>query len=309
MRASALTRAQTAQIRGVVYLPSNAVNPTQMWQDFDRETIERELGYAEALGLNSIRVFLQYLVYEHDDAAFRERFADLLRLAGEKGLSVIPVLFDDCWLPEPVLGEQAPEARPGRHNPYWQASPGSRRLGLEFRAALRRYVEDLLGTFGDDRRIVAWDLYNEPLSREPSLALLRDVFDWARRANPRQPLTACWAGTLLSDFTSIHFYVSPTREPEEARRTIESAASYGPPVVATEALGRPDHGEVHEVLPLFARHGIGWYLWELMIGADQTRYQWPGEPPRDDVVFQGLLYPDGTPYRIDETELIRAQAG
>src|SRR5262249_1631442 len=139
--------------------------------------------------------------------------------------------------------------------------------------------------------------------------LLRYVLDWARRANPRQRLAACWAGTLLSDFTSIHFYVSPTREPEEARRTIESAASYGPPVVATEALGRPDHGEVHEVLPLFARHGIGWYLWELMIGADPTRYQWPGEPPPDARGFQRPLYAHGTPYRVDETELIRGQAG
>ena len=27
--------------------------------------------------------------------------------------------------------------------------------------------------------------------------------------------------------------------------------------------------------PLFSENGIGWYLWELMIRADQTRYQWP----------------------------------
>lgn len=293
------------QIRGAVYLPSNAVNPTQMWQDFDRATIERELGYAEALGLNSIRVFLQYLIYEHDAVVFRERFADLLELAAEKRLSVMPVLFDDCWLPEPMLGEQAPGARPRRHNPYWQASPGRTRQALEFRPALERYVDDLLATFAKDRRIVAWDLYNEPLSREPSLALLRDVFGWARRARPAQPLTACWAGTLLSDFTSIHFYVSPAHEPDGAQRTIEAAVSFGRPVVATEALGRPNHGEVHEILPLFERHRIGWYLWELMIGADQTRYQWPGSEPAGDVVFQGLLHPDGTPYRLEEAELIR----
>lgn len=55
--------------------------------------------------------------------------------------------------------------------------------------------------------------------------------------------------------------------------------------------------------------GIGWYLWELMIGADQTRYQWPGaEPVSDDAVFQGILYPDGTPYSSHEIELIRREA-
>jgi len=296
-------------VRGVNYVPSNAVNATQMWLDFDAATIDRELGFAEALGLDGIRVFLQYVVYEADAAGFRDRFAALLELASQRGLSVLPVLFDDCWLPEPFVGEQAPEPRPGRHNPYWQSSPGAARMGLEFRPALRGYVEDLLGRFGRDPRIAGWDLYNEPQARDTSVALLRDAFEWARGVAPSQPLTACWAGALLSDVTSIHFYVSPTKEPDEARRAVESAQSFGRPVVATEALGRPNHGEVHELLPLFAEHGIGWYLWELMIGADQTRYQWPGMPPvADEIVFQGLLYPDGTPYSEDEAELIRRAA-
>jgi hypothetical protein len=105
------------------------------------------------------------------------------------------------------------------------------------------------------------------------------------------------------------FYVCPTREPDEAQRAIESAKSFGRPVVATEALGRPNHGQLHEILPLFNEGRIGWYLWELMIGADQTRYQWPNSPPvADEIVFQGLLYPDGTPYSEDEIVLIQAQA-
>jgi hypothetical protein len=294
-------------IRGVNYVPSNAVNATQMWEEFDPATIDRELGFAESLGLNSVRVFIQYVVYERDAAELLERFEAFLDLADSRGLTVMPVLFDDCWLPEPFLGEQAPDARPGVHNPYWQSSPGRWRMSLAFRPALHRYVEDLLGRFGGDRRISAWDLYNEPQTRDASVALLRDVFAWARDVAPSQPLTACWYGTLLSDLTSIHFYVSPTREPDEARRAIESATSFGRPVVATEALGRPNHGELHEILPLFEENGVGWYLWELMIGADQTRYQWPHSPPvADDVVFQGLLYPDGTPYSDDEVDFIRA---
>jgi hypothetical protein len=277
-----------------------------MWLDFDPATIDRELGFAEQLGLNSIRVFVQYLVYEDDSAALLERFAALIELADAHGLSVLPVLFDDCWLPEPFLGEQAPEPRPGRHNPYWQSSPGRRRRGLEFRPALRRYVDDFLAAFGRDPRIVAWDLYNEPQTGDASVALLRDVFAWARAAAPSQPLTACWYGTLLSDVTSIHFYVSPTRDPDAARLAVEAARSFSRPVVATEALGRPNHGELYEILPFFAEHRIGWYVWELMIGADQTRYQWPDSPSAPgDVVFQGVLWPDGTPYRADEAELIR----
>jgi hypothetical protein len=296
-------------VRGATYLSSNAVNPTQMWTEFDPATIDRELGFAEELRLNSVRVFIQYLAHEHDAAAFLARFETFLELADRHGLSVMPVLFDDCWLPEPHVGEQAPEPRPGLHNPYWQRSPGERRKELVFRPALRHYVGDLLGRFGSDRRIVAWDLYNEPQTTEMSIALVRDVFTWARDLAPVQPLTACWYGTLLSDITSIHFYVSPNRQPDEARRLIDAAKSFSRPVLATEALGRPNHGELEELLPLFGENRIGWYLWELMIGADQTRYQWPDAPPAlDDIVFQGLLYPDGTPYRHQEAELIRAQA-
>jgi plasmid stabilization system protein ParE len=308
VRSNAYHGSRLTGIHGANYVPSNAVNATAMWLEFDFETIDRELGFAQKLGLNSIRVFIQYLVYEHDPAGLLDRFDALLAAASRHGLSVLPVLFDDCWLPEPFLGDQAPEPRAGLHNPYWQRSPGELRMTLDFRPALRRYVEDLLGRFGRDRRIIAWDLYNEPLSSDSSVALLRDVFAWARSIAPTQPVTACWYGTLLSDITSIHFYVNPTRRPEEARRLIESAKSFARPVVATEALGRPNHGELDEILPFFDEHRVGWYLWELMIGADQTRYQWPDAPPApDDVVFQGLLYPDGSPYSDAEAELIRAR--
>jgi endo-1,4-beta-mannosidase len=74
-------------------------------------------------------------------------------------------------------------------------------MALAFRPALRGYVEDLLGTFARDPRIIAWDLDNEPQSRPSSVALVRDVFEWARRIAPSQPLTACWYGALYSDVT------------------------------------------------------------------------------------------------------------
>jgi hypothetical protein len=77
----------------------------------------------------------------------------------------------------------------------------------------------------------------------------------------------------------------------------------------TEAHGRPNHGELQELLPFFTENRIGWYLWELMIGVDQTRYQWPNSPAAaNDVVFQGLLHRDGSPYSAAELELIRAHA-
>jgi hypothetical protein len=80
------------QIRGVNYLPSTSVNPTQMWSGFESATIDRELGFAERIGLNAIRVFLQYLVYENDAIGLLDRFDELLRRADGHGLSVLPYI-------------------------------------------------------------------------------------------------------------------------------------------------------------------------------------------------------------------------
>jgi len=64
-------------IKGCNYLPRTAVNMTEMWQadTFDPATIDEELGWAHKAGYNSVRVFIQYLVWadgrfarhQHDD--------------------------------------------------------------------------------------------------------------------------------------------------------------------------------------------------------------------------------------------------
>jgi hypothetical protein len=44
------------------YVPSYSRNPVQTWRDYDGATVLRELGYAQALGLNAVRVFLHMCV-------------------------------------------------------------------------------------------------------------------------------------------------------------------------------------------------------------------------------------------------------
>lgn len=296
-----------AALRGFNYVPSNAVNDTQFWEEFDLATIDRELGYGEGLGLNSVRVFIQYLVYEHDPKGLIDRLDAFLGCATKHGMSVMPVLFDDCFRPEPQLGPQ-PAPVPNEHNSQWQSSPGRSRMKLSYRPKLKQYVDAVITTFRDDARIVAWDLYNEAQVRSYSVLLLRDVFDWARAIQPSQPLTSCYYGALFSDVVTIHPYLNPTADPDEAMRVFESARAFGKPVAATEIIGRPNHGEFHEILPLCKQYGFGWYFWELMIGVNQTRFQWPNQPPAPNDVFQGLLYPDGTPYRQSEVDLICSYA-
>ena len=61
--------------------------------------------------------------------------------------------------------------------------------------------------------------------------------------------------------------------------------------------------------PILRENQIGWYFWELMIGINQTRYQWSHAPAAPaDIFFQSVLYPAGTPYRQYEVDRLRSYA-
>ena len=186
-------------IVGFNYVPSTAANTTEFWsqETFDEKTIDRELGWAAELGFNSCRVFVQYLVWKHDPAGLKQRLGKFLSLAHQRGLTTTLVLFDDCAFgdppqTEPYLGKQR-DPIPGMIAPSWTPSPGHKTLADQ--AAwpdLEKYIKDIVGTFRADKRVLMWDLYNEP-SR--SLPLVEATFGWARTVNPSQPLTiGPWGG-------------------------------------------------------------------------------------------------------------------
>lgn len=52
---------------GANFIPSSAINQLEMWQErtFDPATIQRELGYAQKIGMNVVRVFLHDLLWEN----------------------------------------------------------------------------------------------------------------------------------------------------------------------------------------------------------------------------------------------------
>ena len=58
---------------GSNYLPASAINELEMWQadSFDPTQIDKEFGWAESLGMNTMRVFLHDLVWQQDSAGFK----------------------------------------------------------------------------------------------------------------------------------------------------------------------------------------------------------------------------------------------
>ena len=117
--------AQQAWLRGCNFIPSTAVNQLEMWQQesFDTATIDRELGYAESIGFNCVRVFLHHAAWQVDSAGFKNRVNRYLAIAQRHGIKTMFVFFDDCWNAGYQTGQQ-PAPKPGVHNSGWVRDPG-----------------------------------------------------------------------------------------------------------------------------------------------------------------------------------------
>src|SRR2546430_12975692 len=68
---------------GSNYTPATASNELEMWQaeTFDPKRIDLELGWAESIGLNPMRVFLHDLLWKQDAAGIFERVGEILVVA------------------------------------------------------------------------------------------------------------------------------------------------------------------------------------------------------------------------------------
>lgn len=326
---------------GCNFIPSTAINQLEMWQadTFDAESISRELGWAADLGFNTVRVYLHDLVWQADADGFKRRIDRYLEIAAGHGIKTTFVLFDDCWNPDPKLGKQ-PDPIPGVHNSGWMQSPGVEAVTTpKSWERLGAYVHGIVGHFGTDERILMWDLYNEPgnsflpalslawpgkafklislfLSRiafrKRSLALLKETFAWARAAQPTQPLTTGeWFNDLelntylleTSDVLTFHNYNGA----EDLVDHIVRLKAYGRPLICTEYMARTRGSRFATHLPIFKREQVGCYNWGLVSGKTQTIYPWGSKKgsAEPEVWFHDIFRKDGTPYSVEEVELIK----
>lgn len=310
-------------INGANFLPSTAINQLEMWQaeSFDPETIDRELGWAQKIGFNTMRVYLHSIAWNVDPEGFKKRINQYLTIANKHGIKTIFVFFDDCWNKQGVAGKQ-PEPKIGVHNSGWVQDPGDPNSKEEANfPALEKYVKDVMTHFKADERILLWDLYNEPGNSDKlttSMPLLKNVFTWARAINPSQPLSAgLWAWNfhelnafqaLNSDIITYHDY----EEPQWHQRVIEMLKAFGRPMICTEYMARTRNSRFSNILPMLKKENIGAINWGFVAGKSNTIYAWDtpipnGEQPIE--WFHDIFKKDGTPYRLDEIELIKKQNG
>jgi len=306
---------------GVNYIPANAVNYTAMWDktSFSPDVIRRELKLMTDMGMNCVRFVMQYKVYEDDPDYFLDTLDAFLALCDEAKVRAMPIFFDNCGFGAIYIavGPQ-PDPLPGWYAWGWSPSPGHLMIIDEREhPKLERYVKDVMSRFRDDRRIMLWDLFNEPINgmeAQRSWPLLRKTFAWAREIDPSQPISSgVWNGnkelnkflTDNSDVITFHCYGDPAR----TAAMIKEMKAYGRPVICTEWLNRPRKSTVGGCLKLFADADVGCVLWGLVNGKTQTHLPWGHRPEK--LPYKGpwqhdLFHGDFTPYDKSEIELFKS---
>lgn len=323
---------------GANFNPYNAINELEMWQPgtFDPARIDTELGWAEAIGMNTMRVYLHDLLWKQDPEGFKKRIDTFLSICKKHGIRPILVVFDSCWDPHPKLGPQHPPI-PGVHNSGWVQSPGADALKDPGQyPRLKDYVQGVVGAFANDERVLAWDVWNEPNNSNASsygklepkdkeqlvANLLPQVFAWAREMKPIQPLTSgVWDGewsptAKLTDIQKIQLNESDVISfhnygwPEDFEQRVQWLQAYGRPLLCTEYMARGNGSTFDTILPIARKYQVAAINWGLVQGKSQTHLPWDSwqkpyvvEPPN--IWFHEVFYPDGKPYRAQEAKLIK----
>ena len=323
-------------LMGCNYITSNAINQIEMWQEstFDTSLIDHQLGLAQKIGMNTVRVFLHDLLFAQDRPGFENRINQFLAIAKKHKIKVLFVLFDSCWNPFPHTGKQ-PRPVPYVHNSGWVQSPGAKALkDTSDYKRLKKYVTLIVRRFGKDKRILGWDLWNEPdnmgneFYRKNDLpdkiervnVLLPQVFTWAKSVHPIQPLTsAIWTGNWSSDDSlsatqKIQIYNSDIisfhnyDKADEFEKRIKWLKRYKRPVICTEYMSRGSGSTFQSSLPIAKKYHVAAYNWGFVSGKTQTIYPWDSWTTKytrePDVWFHDIFRRDDTPFSQDEITLI-----
>lgn len=313
---------------GCNYVPSYAINQYEFWQQetFNPEVLDRELGLAEDLGFNTLRIYLHEGLWYADKDGFKSRINKFFDLAESHGIKLIVTFFTNGGNHEKefALGPQ-PEAIPGMHNSNWIPSPGRKVIDDPAQwPRLKEYVQDILRTYKNDDRILYWCLCNEPENMKAGCDVkdfMPAVYQWAWEIRPSQPLSSpVWQrpgrnGTqtkldlvawtcMNSDIITFHCY-SPAKQVEIA---VQMFQRFGRPIVCQEYLARNYGNTFETVMPILKENKVGAINWGLINNKCNFHLPWGHKygDPEPEVWFHDILRNDGTPYSEAECDFIRS---
>ncbi|NLE74724.1 MAG: cellulase family glycosylhydrolase [Actinobacteria bacterium] len=245
----------------------------------DQATLERELGYAQRLQLNSTRIWLRYPEYWADPKGYIERVRNYIRTAHKLGISTMPILWNGNMIDVAILDED-----------YWPTG--------------ERYVTDVVNALKDEEGLIMWDVMNEPNHNdywrkapegekparlERFWRFVRHFAAFTKEIDPDNAITVghgtAWVvepTVDVVDVISFHDYGKTRAQVEGAYALMrELSIKTGKPLINSELACLCRANPYDMALEICERHRVGWYLFNLIIDG-----YWSS--------VHGIVYPDGT---------------
>jgi hypothetical protein len=269
-REGSRTPADTSTIRGANYCYAEYGGHYGMWNNYSPAVTERDLNYAQRLGINQIRCFITYQAYQSDPKQYKQNLLHLVRAADQRGIGVMPVVG--------YSREMLQEGHPGADE----------------------WAKFLVDTLGKEPGLAFWDVCNEPdYPPNPAdrvaarTAFARHMAGVFRKLDGHTPVTIGFAyeATMEKyaddvDVLVFHNYVQTRQRVRTDIEKARLAAAAAHKQVMDDEMGCVCRANPYDMTireHMDAR--MGFYLWELMI-------VWDVERGWGDV--HGIFYPDGT---------------
>lgn len=302
-------------VRGFNYTQSDVWTDTNFWEEYKHEIVERDMGYAQRLKLNSARIFLTYSSYKKNREQFLANVKDFVQTAWKYGISTNPIIYHGMrFLDEDFLEKKPEDAA--------YAIPKTL-LDKSCWVLGETYFDDLYETIGNEPGLLFWDISNEPgyrtkggctwydeepayrraLEEKPDMEYLRYrqelVWEFIRHfckyVKSKDPVNAIGVGNTLIyeteasktaelvDIIVFHDYSETTERTKEIyEMALALGKKYNKPVINNETGCLCRANPYDMVIGLCEQYKIGYYLFELMIGKDVWNR------------VHGICYPDGT---------------
>jgi hypothetical protein len=269
-RPNSRTPVDCSTIRGANYCYAEYGDHSGMWDNYSEKITERDLGYAQKIGINQIRCFITYQPYQRDRERYRKNLIHLVRAADERGIGVMPVVGYN-----------------------WQMQMDDPRL--------EEWAKFLVDALGKEPGLAFWDVYNEPdYPPTPSMverrtAFARHMAGIFRKLDGQTPVTIgfAFAKTMAKyvddvDVLVFHNYLETRKEIRTDIEFAKKVAAESHKQVIDDEMGCVARANPYDItIEEHMNARIGFYVWELMIVHNPANGQGWGS-------IHGIFYPDGT---------------
>ena len=304
-------------------MPARAFNRYQMWKDYDRAVIERDLGYADRLNLNAIRTWMSYTYWLEDPEGHEERLEHFLDAAADRDMRVVLGLHDSIGH-EPTYENLVDDDPLTAVHTF---SPATRTMRNErLWSKPREYIRWFMQRYRSDSRLLAIELTNEPGWSQQDVDFMAKMAETLTAYRGDIPLTV--GATSLTNNTTyldwgmdiLQFHYNFAQTPAQYRRALRQANNIASGMRAPVWLSEwqrirqgdgffanvsqeesvPDYSSLADPI---RRSGIGNFFWSLMVKpAYSVRLRRMG-------VVNGLFHEDGAVWSRDDARAIKSMSG